>query len=190
MGPLGRIARFLLNEAARRRVKRLKNVKIHPTARVNYRGLQLKESTVLDIGEGSVIIGSIIAEKDDVSILIGKNTFMAGSLIAAKRIEIGDDVLVAWECTIIDHNSHSILLGKRRHDLPAYRIGEKDWSIVTIRPVKILNGAWLGFRSIILKGVTVGEEAIVGPGSVVISNVADKVTVIGNPATNIFNTSL
>jgi galactoside O-acetyltransferase len=50
------------------------------------------------------------------------------------------------------------------------------------KPVKIEDKVWIGFNSIILKGVTVGEGAIVGAGSVVTKDVPPYTIVAGNPA--------
>ena len=49
-------------------------------------------------------------------------------------------------------------------------------------PVRIKYGARIGANSVILPGVTVGKEAIVGAGSVVTKDVSKKATVYGNPA--------
>ena len=45
-----------------------------------------------------------------------------------------------------------------------------------------MDDAWIGFNSIILKGVTVGRGAVVGAGSVVTNDVPDHTVVAGNPA--------
>ncbi|MGN6285701.1 MAG: acyltransferase [Afipia sp.] len=49
-------------------------------------------------------------------------------------------------------------------------------------PVRICRGAWIGARSIILKGVTIGEGAIIGAGSVVAADVPPFTIAGGNPA--------
>ena len=53
---------------------------------------------------------------------------------------------------------------------------------ITSSPVKIKSGAWIGLNAIILKGVTIGKNAVVGAGSVVTSDVPDNCIVSGNPA--------
>lgn len=50
------------------------------------------------------------------------------------------------------------------------------------RPVKIGHNVWIGGGAIILPGVTVGDDAIVGAGSVVTRDVPKGATVLGNPA--------
>lgn len=50
------------------------------------------------------------------------------------------------------------------------------------RPISIGTSVWIGGNSIILPGVSIGDDAIVGEGSVVTSDVARGSTVVGNPA--------
>jgi len=58
----------------------------------------------------------------------------------------------------------------------------KDWSNVISKEIIIKDKAWIGFNVIILKGVTIGEGAIVASGSVVTKDVPDFTLVGGNPA--------
>jgi acetyltransferase-like isoleucine patch superfamily enzyme len=58
----------------------------------------------------------------------------------------------------------------------------KDWSQVAHARIVIGNKAWIGFNSIIMKGVNVGEGAVVAAGSVVVKDVAPFTVVGGNPA--------
>jgi galactoside O-acetyltransferase len=60
--------------------------------------------------------------------------------------------------------------------------GKKVWTHVERQPVTIESKAWIGFNVIILKGVTIGEGAIVGAGSVVTKDVPPYTIVGGNPA--------
>jgi maltose O-acetyltransferase len=50
------------------------------------------------------------------------------------------------------------------------------------RPVRIGSNVWIGAGALILPGVTVGDDALVGAGSVVTRDVPDGATVVGNPA--------
>ena len=103
-------------------------------------------------------------------------------IVSAERIEVGDDVMIAWGTTIVDHNSHSSSFSKRSEDVINWMQGKKDWSHVKTSPVKICDKVWIGFNTIILKGVTIGEGAVVGAGSVVTKNVPPWTIVAGNPA--------
>ncbi|WP_305076294.1 DapH/DapD/GlmU-related protein [Pseudanabaena sp. lw0831] len=144
--------------------------------------MQLKENCAINIDEQSQVEGSICFDGDNATIAIGKRVFMNGYLIAAQSIEIGDDVLISWGVTIVDHNSHAISFSERSQDVVNWRLGKKDWTNVKIAPIKISNKVWIGFNSIILKGVTIGEGAIVGAGSVVTKDVPAWTIVAGNPA--------
>lgn len=91
---------------------------------------------------------------------------------------------------IFDHDSHSIDYNIRRQDIDdeladianERKIPSKDWKPVKTKPVKICDDAWIGMNVIILKGVTIGEGAIVGAGSVVTRDVPSWTIVAGNPA--------
>ena len=158
------------------------SLNIHSSSTFVTSRLQLKENCEINIDEQSQVEGSISFDKDNATIAIGKRVFMNGSLIAAQKIEIGDDVLISWGVTIVDHNSHAISFSARSQDVVNWRLGKKDWTNVKIAPIKISNKVWIGFNSIILKGVTIGEGAIVGAGSVVTKDVPAWTIVAGNPA--------
>ncbi|HEY9632640.1 MAG TPA: acyltransferase [Coleofasciculaceae cyanobacterium] len=158
------------------------NVKIDVSSEVNISKLLLKNGCSITVEEQTKVPASLIFDRENSYILIGKRSFIDGSIIAAKSIEIGNDVMISWGVTIVDHNSHSISFSKRSEDVVNWRIGKKDWTHVKIAPVKICNKVWIGFNSIILKGVTIGEGAIVGAGSVVTKDVSAWTIVAGNPA--------
>lgn len=151
----------------------------------------LEGKVYLEIGEDALIKGDFIFELQQGKINIGDRTFIGGGLfICIDEIEIGDDVMFAWGCTVIDNNSHSHIWAERKNDvkewkkgLDEHKIGAyKDWTNVKRGKITIKNKAWIGFNSIILKGVTIGEGAIVGAGSVVTKDVPDWTIVAGNPA--------
>lgn len=156
---------------------------ISDSSRVNYLGIRHCRDNRLSIAERSIVEGNIIFEKDGASVCIGKETYIGRSnIICAEAIDIGDHVLIAWGCTIIDHNSHALSPGKRAKDVADWYRNEKDWSEVMKNPVAIGHHAWIGFNSIILKGVRIGEGAVVGAGSVVAKDVEPYTVVAGNPA--------
>ncbi len=145
----------------------------------------------LQVGDESVIQGDFIFEKESGIINIGNNTFIGGgTFICIDSIDIGNDVMFSWGCTVADNNSHSTKWSERQHDVKEWKRGidenklgyYKDWTNVKSAPIVIKDKAWIGFNTIILKGVTIGEGSIVAAGSVVTKNVPDWTIVAGNPA--------
>ena len=129
----------------------------------------------------------------------GKNLrlFLPFRVDCGCNIFVGDDVLINQNCTFLDLGG--ITLGDRvliapdvkiysvTHPLSAKercRLGNDG----TIRikdikqPVHIGDDVWIGGGAIILPGVTVGNNAIVGAGSVVTKDIPNDVIVAGNPA--------
>jgi acetyltransferase-like isoleucine patch superfamily enzyme len=172
-----------LNAIAKRSIARRCQLDIAASAKVNFRAFKSHPPARLSIGEGSIVAAEIVADRDGATVVVGRNTFIGGTrIVCAERVEIGDDVLIAWGGTIVDHDSHALIWDQRRHDVSDTMRGTKDWSHVKIRPVVIRNKAWIGFNVAILRGVTVGEGAVVAACSVVTKDVAPYSVVGGNPA--------
>lgn len=172
----------VLNWHAKRRVLRAPGVSIHPDSRINFRGIGRGFSR-LQIGEGSIFEGSVVADRVGADVSIGSHTFIGGSkIISASRIRIGNDVLISWGCYIVDHDSHSLLWSFRRDDVRNWYVGTKVWDHVATAPVTIGNRAWIGFNTLVLKGVTIGDGAVIGAGSVVTRSIPPNVVAAGNPA--------
>lgn len=146
----------------------------------------------LSVGAHCVIGGKYVFETGKGRITVGNRSHIGGStFISIDRIDIGNDVTIAWDCLIYDHNSHSVEWKERKNDteqeyldlIAGYSpIKNKDWSIVKSAPIKICDKVWIGTGCMILKGVTVGEGAVIGAGSVVTHDVEPWTMVGGNPA--------
>ncbi|ACU91357.1 Acetyltransferase (isoleucine patch superfamily)-like protein [Desulfomicrobium baculatum DSM 4028] len=156
---------------------------IDETACVNQGGICLSKDSMLHIGDRSIVEGRVIFERPGGIVRIGSRTFIGCStIICATRIDIGDDVLVSFGVTIVDHDSHSISFEERKDDVVMWLEGKKDWMHVKSNPVCVKDKAWIGMHAIILEGVTIGEGAVVGAGSVVTRDVPAYTLVAGNPA--------
>lgn len=151
----------------------------------------LIDKIYIEIGENCLINANFVFEIKEGKITIGDRTFIGGgTFICIDEIEIGSDVMFSWGCTVADNNSHSHIWSERKNDVLLWKKGidekkigvYKDWTNVKKSKITIKNKAWIGFNSIILKGVTVGEGAIVGAGSIVTKDVPDWTIVAGNPA--------
>ncbi len=106
-------------------------------------------------------------------IKIGKDVGMTGTtIVAAEYIEIGDRVLIGSNATIVDTDFHPLDPETRRRDILAGKHA----------PVIIENDVFIGMNSLILKGVKIGAEAVVGAGSVVTTEIPPRMIAAGNPA--------
>lgn len=173
-------------------------ITIHPTAILgdNF-NLELhapqNQRQYLSIGEKSMIDSSFVFETESGHISIGDRVHIGGGtqLISRDGITIGNDVIMAWNCTIYDHNSHSVNWEERKDDvttewesasLGLSPLTNKNWSVVKSAPIHICDKAWLGFGVTVLKGVTIGEGAVIAAGSVVTKDVPPYTLAGGNPA--------
>lgn len=146
----------------------------------------------LTINKDCIINGQFIFESETGSIFIDEHSYIGNSsFICRSKIEIGKNVTIAWGSTFYDHDSHSLDYIERRKDIDSelndirtgnHFIHNKNWNVVNSKPIKICDDAWIGMNCIILKGVTIGEGAIVGAGSVVTKDVPAWTVVGGNPA--------
>ena len=143
------------------------------------------------VGRQSVVNGLFVFEVNEGKIVIGDNSFIGGGMfVCIDEINIGNDVMISWGCTIVDNNSHSVKWSERANDnldwkrgLDEGAVGKfKNWRDVKRARVVVKDKAWIGFNCIILKGVTIGEGAVVGAGSVVTKDVPDWTIAGGNPA--------
>jgi len=137
----------------------------------------------LSIGEDSIIHANITFEDIGGEMRIGSRTFVGRSnLICYRNISIGDDVLMSWGITVVDHDSHSLEWNERNNDVLEWGRGRKDWQHVAHAPVVVADKAWIGFNVSVLKGVTIGEGAVIGACSVVTGDIPPYSVAMGNPA--------
>ncbi len=101
---------------------------------------------------------------------IGNGSGLSGTTIGcATSIELGEQVMVGANSVITDFDWHSLD--------PYHR---NDGEILS-RPIYIGDRVWIGANCIVLKGVTIGENTIVGAGSVVSSSLPANMICAGNP---------
>ncbi|MGE5380050.1 MAG: acyltransferase [Methylocystaceae bacterium] len=104
-------------------------------------------------------------------IYIGDNTYLAdyAHVLSVDEVRIGKDCAISWHVLFMDTSSHPIAFGD---DVPVTRV----------TPITVGDHVWIGCRAVILKGVTIGEGAVVANNAVVTHDVPPRTLVGGNPA--------
>lgn len=177
------LVRRMLEAAVRARVARLTQLDVAENCRVRWLALLGLRGGRLRIGSDSIVNCRIVFDSPTGRVSIGERCFLgASNLICHTAIDIEDDVIMSWGVTIVDHDSHTLDWHGRSRDVADWMVGRKDWSGITVKPVRIERRAWIGFGAVILKGVSIGEGAVVGAGAVVTRDVAPYTVVAGNPA--------
>src|SRR4051812_3641037 len=112
----------------------------------------------------------------DPTLTIGNNVDLGHNvlIIVNKSVTVEDDVNIASEVRIVDSDGHP-------HDAQL-RVAKCPPRPDEIKPVRICKYAWIGQGAYIMKGVTIGEGAIIGANSVVISDIPPYAVALGNPA--------
>ena len=112
---------------------------------------------------------SLVTLRNEASIIIGNDVGISSSVIScSSSIRIGDRTLIGADCIVTDTDFHSIPLS---HDNPP-----------RTQPVSIGSDVFVGTRCIILKGIEIGDGAVIGAGSVVTVNIPPNSVAAGNPA--------
>jgi carbonic anhydrase/acetyltransferase-like protein (isoleucine patch superfamily) len=114
---------------------------------------------------------TFVTLRKSAEIVIGDNSGGSGiTLLAAIKIKIGNNVMIGAHTMIIDNDFHHANPDKRHEmtDIPA-------------RPIIIEDNVFIGTNCMILKGITIGENAVIGANSVVINSIPKNAIAIGNP---------
>lgn len=177
--------------------RRRAQVRISPSTRLLRRFsvgflAPVHDRVYLSVGENCLINASITFESSDGLVQIGDRTYIGNDthIISRDSIKIGNDVTMAWGITIYDHNSHSLDWRQRARVVEHFfrNYGNPDchanidWTGVASAPIAIGDRVWIGFDAVILKGVSIGEGAVIGACSVVSRDVEPYTVVAGNPA--------
>ena len=121
---------------------------------------------------------------------VGKNVFIEPDFICelGSNITIGDNVFINFGCIIFDMGEVTIgdnaMFGPRvgiyttNH---AFDAEERIANVVVSKPIHIGNRVWLGADVKIVQNVTIGDNSIIGAGSVVTKDIPPNVIAVGNP---------
>lgn len=139
----------------------------------------------INIGTNTHIKGELLVFAHGGHISIGEYCYIGeqSHIWSAKNITIGDRVLISHNVNIFDNLTHPISARSRHeHYRKIITSGHPTSIDLDESPIQIGNDVWIGCQSIIMKGVTIGEGAIIGAGSVVTKSVPPYTIVGGNPA--------
>ncbi len=108
----------------------------------------------------------------DAKLQIGDNVFFNHncSITAMKDVSIGDNCMFGNNLVIVDHNHENIL----DHD-----------DLYSMQEIRIGNNVWVGANCTILKGVKIGDGAVIAAGAVVTKDIPENEVWGGVPAKNI-----
>jgi acetyltransferase-like isoleucine patch superfamily enzyme len=101
------------------------------------------------------------------TVTIGQGTFLNRNteIVSLGSVTIGNDCKIARDVLIMDSDQHAIL-------------GEA----LAVVPVVIEDRVWIGARAIVLKGVTIGHDSVVGAGAIVTRSIPPYSVAVGQPA--------
>jgi acetyltransferase-like isoleucine patch superfamily enzyme len=132
-----------------------------------------KFSNSAQVRAGAYIVGCSKIEIGD-RVIIRPSTMLFGETVLDMEcsIKIEDDVMIGAGVHIYVNN----------HKFDDTNIPLIDQGYYPDEPVILKRGCWIGAYAIILPGVTVGENSVVGAGSIVTKSIPDRVVAVGNPA--------
>lgn len=122
---------------------------------------------------------------------VGENVYIEPPVYAnwgGKHVSLGDNVYINFNCvfvddTYIDIGSHT-LVGPNvtfvtgNHPLNAMQRKE---ALQYNQPIKVGKNVWIGANAVILPGVTIGDNSIIGAGSIVTKDIPSNVVAVGVP---------
>lgn len=112
----------------------------------------------------------LVAEYDGELVIGSRSLINFGcSIVATESVQIGERCHIGPHTMMLDNDYH--------HVDPARRLERPE-----SRPILVEDNVWIGARSIIMPGVTIGEDSCVGAGSVVTHDVPERTLVAGVPA--------
>jgi len=140
----------------------------------------------IQIGKNTHILGNLVIFSKGGSIKIGENCYIGdlSRIWSADSVLIGNNVLISHNVNIIDTNSHEINYLDRANAF-LNLVSDAKFPVKTsaqTAPIIIHDYAWINFNAVILKGVTIGQGAIIAAGAIVTKDVAPFTMVAGNPA--------
>ena len=159
-----------------------KTTKLYPSARIHSaRGLGGK----ITIGAHSVVRGELTVFGHGAELTVGSWCYIGdgAKIWSARKIVLGDRVLISHNVSIFDSQTHPIDPQLRHEQFKSIMTSGHPRNLqLNEEEVTIGNDVWVGCNSVVLRGVALGECCIVGAGSVVTKSVPPFAMAAGNPA--------
>jgi acetyltransferase-like isoleucine patch superfamily enzyme len=157
------------------------NVRLGLSARL----INLGQQTQARILGDSVIRGTLRIEREG-RLEVGRFVYIGDGVIvsAQANVRIGEATLLAHGVQVFDNNSHPISAEAREVQFRRM-VGVKDRFapiVIEAAPVEIGKRCWIGMNSLVMKGVSIGNDSIIAAGSVVSASLREGVIAGGNPA--------
>ena len=131
---------------------------------------QLLKDMFAEIGDGCYIETPFHANFGGKKVHFGKKVYANFNLTL-----VDDEAIYVGDCVKFGPN---VVVCTAAHPiLPALRRKEYQYNL----PVHIASGVWIGAGAIILPGVSIGENSVIGAGSVVTRDIPPNVVAVGNP---------
>lgn len=144
-----------------------------------------KDSSNIFLGDGVICRGLLRTEKfGNGKIVIHSDVYIGDDCLisCADHIEIGSHTLIAHGVQIFDNDTHPVDFKERNLDWHSIKSSNNEFKPeIKSRPIRIGQSVWVGFNSIIMKGVSIGDRSVIAAGSVVTTDVPSDVVVAGNP---------
>ena len=144
------------------------------------------DKSKITIGNQSHVYATLLVFFYGGEIKIGKNSYIGDGvrIWSGEKITIGNDVIIGHNTNIIDTNSHETDMQERQKSVrKQLELGyQKEKGNIETAPIIIKDNVWISYGVSILKGITIGEGAIIAANSVVTKNVEPFTLVAGNPA--------
>lgn len=141
--------------------------------RIGARSVLCSDSQINALGINHPVV--LRTMRPGAEIIIGEDTGMSGgSICAASSIRIGAGCLIGANVTLADTDFHALSPVNRRYN--------RKPDDIAVAPIVIEDNVFIGADVFVLKGVTIGQNSVIGAGAVVTNDVPRNTIAAGNPA--------
>ena len=162
---------FFLARALSQFARHMTGIEIHPGAKIGKR-------LFIDHGMG-IVIGETAEIGDDCTIYHGVTLGGTGHDTGKRHPTIGNNVLIASDVKIYTATHTTDVAG--RTNTPENKKISGCFCRTYSKPITIEDNVWIGGGAILLLGVTIGKNSVIGAGSIVTRSIPENCVAVGNP---------